>query len=70
MVSNQRSRLQERTHIDEKERQQTGTFYAKDIEIHQRQVQKTKPQKSSDYIFGKTFTDHMLTIDWSREAGW
>ena len=33
-------------------------------------MQKQKPQKSSDYIFGKTFTDHMLTIDWNRDAGW
>lgn len=28
------------------------------------------PLPSSELVFGKTFTDHMLMIEWSRETGW
>ena len=33
-------------------------------------MRKIKPKVKKDYIFGKTFTDHMLSIDYSKEAGW
>ena len=30
-----------------------------------------KPKPPVDKLaFGKVFTDHMLTIDWNKEAGW
>jgi hypothetical protein len=37
-------------------------------------IQETKsaktPLPSSKLVFGKTFTDHMLMIPWTSEAGW
>jgi hypothetical protein len=30
---------------------------------------KPKPL-ASELAFGKVFTDHMLTIDWTRDSGW
>ena len=46
------------------------TFYAKDLKITQVENGNLKPQKQSDYVFGKVFTDHMLTIDWDYKNGW
>jgi branched-chain amino acid aminotransferase len=33
----------------------------------------TKPRERVDkekLVFGQTFTDHMLTVDWHRDSGW
>ncbi|CAM9933534.1 unnamed protein product, partial [Phaeothamnion confervicola] len=30
---------------------------------------KPKPAKET-LVFGKTFTDHMMEIDWDSESGW
>lgn len=30
----------------------------------------SKPQDPSKLVFGQTFTDHMLTVRWTREKGW
>ena len=35
-----------------------------------RSVGRPKPTLKKDYIFGKTFTDHMLEIDHSKQTGW
>ena len=35
-----------------------------------RDVLKVKPTKPSDLVFGKTQTDHMLIVDWSKADGW
>ncbi|KAI5452690.1 branched-chain-amino-acid transaminase bat2 [Naganishia albida] len=39
------------------------------LKVEQLKNPKT-PLPSSKLIFGKTFTDHMLTIPWSSESGW
>lgn len=28
------------------------------------------PLPAKELVFGKTFTDHMLMVEWSRETGW
>ncbi|CAL9729178.1 branched-chain-amino-acid aminotransferase, cytosolic [Monosporozyma unispora] len=30
----------------------------------------SKPLSNDKLVFGKTFTDHMLTIEWTKENGW
>ncbi|XP_072282857.1 branched-chain-amino-acid aminotransferase, cytosolic-like isoform X2 [Pyxicephalus adspersus] len=45
------------------------TFKAADLQIELNKHPKEKPAVSS-LVFGKTFTDHMLTIEWSNEKGW
>lgn len=29
-----------------------------------------KPAPSQPLLFGKTFTDHMLMVEWNSKAGW
>jgi len=45
-----------------------------DIDPSQLVIQKTsapKPlKKSEDLVFGRNFTDHMLTIEWNKTTGW
>ena len=43
---------------------------ADDLEIHKVKVGKIKPQLENEFTFGRLFTDHMLSIDWSKEDGW
>ncbi|XP_073931945.1 branched-chain-amino-acid aminotransferase, cytosolic isoform X2 [Castor canadensis] len=45
------------------------TFKAKDLIITPATVLKEKPDPGT-LVFGATFTDHMLTVEWSLEAGW
>ena len=40
------------------------------IEIIEASQKKEKPDWSSDLGFGKIFTDHMFTMDWTAEQGW
>lgn len=41
------------------------------LEIHQANLAEMKPKPPVDQLaFGKIFTDHMLTIDWTLEGGW
>lgn len=35
-----------------------------------RVAQKSQPKPNDQLVFGKTFTDHMLTIEWTLEKGW
>ncbi|KAM8927743.1 branched-chain-amino-acid aminotransferase, cytosolic-like [Pelodytes ibericus] len=44
-------------------------FKASDLQIELNKHPKEKPDVGS-LVFGKTFTDHMLTIEWSNEKGW
>ncbi|XP_022083544.1 branched-chain-amino-acid aminotransferase, cytosolic-like isoform X2 [Acanthaster planci] len=45
------------------------SFKASDLQIERSTNLKPKPD-SENLIFGKEFTDHMLVIDWSKDAGW
>nr|XP_019950102.1 PREDICTED: branched-chain-amino-acid aminotransferase, cytosolic-like isoform X2 [Paralichthys olivaceus] len=44
-------------------------FKAADINIERNTACKPKPDPSS-LVFGKQFSDHMLTINWSEKDGW
>ncbi|XP_033025412.1 branched-chain-amino-acid aminotransferase, mitochondrial [Lacerta agilis] len=44
-------------------------FKASDLQIELNKHPKSKPDPK-DLVFGKYFTDHMLTIEWSQEKGW
>ena len=47
-------------------------YQAKDLEVHERPVKLIKPAvtATNPYTFGKVFTDHMLSIDYSADKGW
>jgi len=41
------------------------------LEIRQARLSQMKPKPPVNQLaFGKVFTDHMLTIDWSKSSGW
>ncbi|XP_078093601.1 branched-chain-amino-acid aminotransferase, mitochondrial isoform X1 [Mustelus asterias] len=44
-------------------------FKAADLQIELSKHPKEKPD-SSKLVFGKSFSDHMLTIEWNAEKGW
>lgn len=52
------------------DKESINSFKASNIEIHEREVKKIKPEQDKEFIFGKTFTDHMLSIDWDVKNGW
>ena len=33
-------------------------------------VRKIKPVSAEELVFGRLFTDHMLSIDWTKDGGW
>ncbi|XP_007441991.2 branched-chain-amino-acid aminotransferase, mitochondrial-like, partial [Python bivittatus] len=45
------------------------TFKASDLQIELNKHLKPKPDFSK-LVFGKNFTDHMLTVEWNSEKGW
>ncbi|XP_044303844.1 branched-chain-amino-acid aminotransferase, mitochondrial isoform X2 [Varanus komodoensis] len=45
------------------------TFKASDLQVELTKHPNSKPDPGK-LVFGKTFTDHMLTVEWSREKGW
>ncbi|XP_073427225.1 branched-chain-amino-acid aminotransferase, mitochondrial [Dendrobates tinctorius] len=45
------------------------TFKSTDLQVELNKQPKKKPAVS-ELVFGKTFTDHMLTIEWTNENGW
>ncbi|KAL6073723.1 branched-chain-amino-acid transaminase bat2 [Balamuthia mandrillaris] len=47
----------------------TTTFQAKDLKVQRTNTPKAKP-KNEDLTFGANFTDHMLTVKWSKAKGW
>uniref|UniRef100_G3PP49 Branched-chain-amino-acid aminotransferase n=1 Tax=Gasterosteus aculeatus aculeatus TaxID=481459 RepID=G3PP49_GASAC len=46
-----------------------SSFKASDLVIERNAACKPKPDPST-LVFGKQFSDHMLTINWSAKAGW
>ncbi|XP_062918830.1 branched-chain-amino-acid aminotransferase, cytosolic-like [Mobula hypostoma] len=44
-------------------------FKAADLQIELTKQPKEKPD-SNKLVFGKSFTDHMLTVEWDAENGW
>lgn len=41
------------------------------LEVRQAALSEMKPKPPVNKLaFGKVFTDHMLTIDWTKESGW
>ena len=47
-----------------------STFRAQDLAFFPVDVKKIKPATPGQFSFGKHYTDHMLSIDWSKEGGW
>ena len=39
------------------------------IKVEETKSPKPKPDPN-ELLFGKSFTDHMLTVEWSAEGGW
>ncbi|XP_019640026.1 PREDICTED: branched-chain-amino-acid aminotransferase, cytosolic-like [Branchiostoma belcheri] len=46
-----------------------ASFRYKDLEIELTKNPQRKPEPS-ELVFGKNFTDHMLTIEWTSQEGW
>ena len=47
-----------------------GLQYSR-LEVEQAKLKDLKPKPAvSDLVFGKIFTDHMLSIDWDDKQGW
>ncbi|XP_037332246.2 branched-chain-amino-acid aminotransferase, mitochondrial isoform X1 [Pungitius pungitius] len=46
-----------------------SSFKASDLVVERNAAGKPKPDPST-LVFGKHFSDHMLTINWSAKAGW
>ncbi|XP_068193902.1 branched-chain-amino-acid aminotransferase, mitochondrial [Antennarius striatus] len=47
----------------------SSSFKACDLDIERTQTPKPKPDPSS-LVFGKQFSDHMLTVEWTEKGGW
>ena len=45
------------------------TFRATDLTVTPRKTPKPKPGWG-EFLFGEHYTDHMLTVDWTKESGW
>lgn len=43
---------------------------AADLQLEMTRAPQKKPDPSEALIFGKTFTDHMLMVEWSSDKGW
>ncbi|KAF5925915.1 hypothetical protein HPG69_000406 [Diceros bicornis minor] len=43
---------------------------AADLQLQLTQKPHKKPDPSKPLVFGKTFTDHMLMVEWNEEKGW
>lgn len=48
----------------------TVFFQAADLQLEMTQKPHKKPDPSKPLIFGKTFTDHMLMVEWNEKKGW
>ncbi|XP_036601856.1 branched-chain-amino-acid aminotransferase, mitochondrial isoform X3 [Trichosurus vulpecula] len=47
-----------------------SSFKASDLQVELCHTLKKKPNRKDHLIFGKHFTDHMLTVEWCSEEGW
>lgn len=43
---------------------------AADLQLEMTREPHQKPDPSKPLVFGKTFTDHMLMVEWKEEKGW
>lgn len=41
-----------------------------DLQLEMTQKPHKKPDPNETLVFGKTFTDHMLMVDWTEKKGW
>ncbi|XP_037675297.1 LOW QUALITY PROTEIN: branched-chain-amino-acid aminotransferase, mitochondrial [Choloepus didactylus] len=48
----------------------SSSFKAADLQLEITQEPHKKPEPGETLIFGKTFTDHMLMVEWTGEKGW
>ncbi|KAM6223133.1 branched-chain-amino-acid aminotransferase, mitochondrial [Rhynchocyon petersi] len=46
------------------------SFKAADLQLEMTQEPLKKPNPSEPLVFGKTFTDHMLMVEWTGSKGW
>ncbi|KAF0853044.1 mitochondrial branched-chain amino acid degradation aminotransferase [Andalucia godoyi] len=47
----------------------SATFFAKELQIEKTASPKPHPEYES-LVFGRTFSDHMLEVDWTAAGGW
>ncbi|XP_013854063.1 branched-chain-amino-acid aminotransferase, mitochondrial isoform X4 [Sus scrofa] len=48
----------------------SSSFKAADLQLEMTREPHKKPDPSECLLFGKTFTDHMLMVEWNMEKGW
>ena len=48
----------------------SSSFRAAELTTHPVDIKKIKPDRPGQFSFGKHYTDHMLSIDWSKDEGW
>ncbi|XP_070306659.1 branched-chain-amino-acid aminotransferase, mitochondrial isoform X1 [Odocoileus virginianus] len=48
----------------------SSSFKAADLQLEMTQEPHKKPDPSQPLLFGNTFTDHMLMVEWNQEKGW
>ncbi|XP_059521920.1 branched-chain-amino-acid aminotransferase, mitochondrial isoform X2 [Myotis daubentonii] len=48
----------------------SSSFKAADLQLEMTQKPHKKPDPNETLVFGKTFTDHMLMVEWSEKKGW
>ncbi|XP_007956313.1 branched-chain-amino-acid aminotransferase, mitochondrial [Orycteropus afer afer] len=48
----------------------SNSFKAADLQLEMTQEPHKKPNPSEPLVFGRTFTDHMLMVEWTGRKGW
>nr|XP_010584829.1 branched-chain-amino-acid aminotransferase, mitochondrial isoform X3 [Loxodonta africana] len=48
----------------------SSSFKATDLHLEMTKEPHKKPNPSEPLVFGSTFTDHMLMVEWTRDKGW
>nr|KAF6273689.1 branched chain amino acid transaminase 2 [Pipistrellus kuhlii] len=48
----------------------SSSFKAADLQLEMTQKPRQKPGPNETLVFGKTFTDHMLMVEWAEQTGW
>lgn len=48
----------------------SSNFKAADLQVQVTREPQKKPAPSQPLLFGKTFTDHMLMVEWNSKTGW
>lgn len=56
-------------HLFGPRRYASSSFKAADLQLEMTQKPQKKPDPNEPLVFGKTFTDHMLMVEWT-EKGW